>query len=499
MVNKLIFLFLLFPAILVSGEFTASVSSNQINLGESFILNLMLKDASSQSAPSVQSLKNFFDIASQQQLFSTSIINGHSSSSTTWKFTLIPLREGEIVIPSIQIDSSQGILATKPIMIRVSKGAQAAGVHSSDADDVVLTTEVSNATPYKNEPVAYTVRIVAKKDLADIKMQKFSIENAIVESSGEPKIYQKVVEGVSVGIIEFDYLITPLKAGQLKIPSTVIQGAMPIKRKTQRRSFFDDDFDPFSMMGRYELKPFALTAEETILEVQPAIEGIVPWLPARSVQIEEVWNEAQTFQIGEPFTRSFKIVAEGIKSSQLPNLNDLQISDNYFKIYADKPEMGDEESKGIIKSFRKEQYTLIPQQAGALTLPEISITWWDVAKKEKVVTRIPSRMLHIMPAPENTLKNPVPNPMEEQNSVSATPIAAAQKNPILYGCIAGLVILLIAALIWGIVLQKKIMQIKGGPAKKSDRQEIKLQNLDSNDEKPAKANKREKLPDLNPT
>ena len=60
--------------------------------------------------------------------------------------------------------------------------------------------------------------MMAKKDVVDIKMPKFSLENAHVEVHGEPKTYHKVIEGVNVGIIEFDYLITPLKPGVLKIP-----------------------------------------------------------------------------------------------------------------------------------------------------------------------------------------------------------------------------------------------------------------------------------------
>src|SRR5262249_49810796 len=132
------------------------------------------------------------------------------------------------------------------------------------------------------------------------------------------------------------------------------------------------------------------------------------WIPARSLKIEELWDETQTLQVGEPLTRAFNITAEGLKSNQLPSLNEQQISDNHFKIYADKPVLGDEAQDGGIKSYRKEQYTLIPQKSGKLTLPEISVAWWDVIKKEKVFAHIPARTLQILPASEHAANNIAP-------------------------------------------------------------------------------------------
>ena len=268
MVRRLMFLFLLLPLFLFSGEFSASVSKNQINLGESFTLYLTLKGGSSKSAPSIDPLKKLFFIYSQQQSSNTVIINGQVTVSKTWLFTLIPQKEGEVEIPSITLDTSEGILTSEPIKMRIVKGNAAEGSSdSSDIKGVTLTTSLTNAKPYKNEPFIYTVRLASKRELANIKMEKIDIEDAIIEANGEPKNYEQVVDGIRVGVIEFSYLITPLKAGPLKIPSSIIQGVIPIRRKSQRGSFFDDDFDPFSMMhGFDQLKPFALATEEAMLE-----------------------------------------------------------------------------------------------------------------------------------------------------------------------------------------------------------------------------------------
>ena len=493
-------IFLLLPPLLFSGEFTASVSRNQVGLGESFTLHLTLKDVSHKGNPNIDALKKSFLINSQQQSTNTFIVNGQYSSSNIWKVVLIPQKEGDAVIPSISIDTSDGTLSSQPITIRVVKGAATGSAEPSPLSGLTLTTDVSNAKPYKNEPIIYTVKLISKSGLANIQIQPFTIEDAIVETNGDPKVYQKVIDGVGVGVIEFSYLITPLKAGVMKIPASTIQGMISVKTKPQThpRSFFDDDFDPYSMMSGFErYHPFGMAIDESVVDVQPPKAEINPWLPAKSFKIEEVWNESSSLQVGEPFTRSFNIVAEGIKSSQLPSLNDLQISDHSFKIYADKPELGDEVKDGIVKSYRKEQYTLIPQQAGSLTLPEISIAWWDVAKKEKVMARIPSRTLEILPAPEVALRNET-----AQGSVAEEPEAkamAVQRDPIIYCVIAGLGILLFAAIVWGIALQKKIGRLTEVPVAPAPVVQRALLAPKVEKKKATVKDKNEKLPDLNPT
>ncbi len=491
MVTHLVFIFSLLPLLLFSGTFTASVSHNQVNPGESFTLNLTLKDSSAKGSPTIDSLKSSFIINSQQQVYSSSILNRQVTSSTTWTYLLIPKEEGRITIPSLHIDTDQGTLSTQPLEIQVVKGAASV---DSDLLGITLATEVSNAKPYKNEPIFYTVKLSSKRNLANIKMEKIQIEDAVIEVNGEPKIYEQVIDGVNVGVAEFSYLITPLKAGFLKIPSAVIQGGIPTRRKTHINSFFSDHFDPFAMMqGFDQLKPFALETEETLLNVQPA--SLSPWLPAQSLRIEETWIEPQSFTTGEPFTRSFKIVGEGIRSSQLPSLSELLVNDHSFKIYADKPEFGDEVRDGQIKSYRKEHYTIIPQQPGTFTLSEISVPWWNVMQKEKAFAHVPSRILQILPAAESIQ----PKPTSSHDPSTATQPKPTERDPILYALIAALTFLLLGAVFWGISLQKKIGRLSQMPVSREKFEKEPVSPIPDKTPVKQKKNKNEQLPDLNPT
>ena len=459
MVKQLICLILLFPTLLFSGEFTASVNRNEVNLGESLDLSLTLKGTSTKYTPLINVVKQAFIIHSQQQSSNTTIINGQMSSSINWTYSLIPQKEGEIIIPPIKIDTENGTLATESISIKVVKGNSS---HASEPMGMTLTTHVNNAQPYKNESVIYTVRLTSKEHLVNINMQKIQIEDAIVEHIGEPKILERMSQGIRVNVVEFSYLITPLKAGNLKIPPAIVQGSIPLRKKNHLRSLFDDDFNPFSMMQGFErIKPFALTTEEVVLDVLPPSSNVTPWLPAKSFTIEETIDESHSLKTGEPFTRTFHITAEGIRANQLPNLNDLQMEHPDYKIYADKPELKEEVKGETLKSFRSEAYTYIPKHSGSLTLPEISVVWWDRVNKEKVIARVPPRTLHILPSGEeeftkNEISLATDEPIQKNTELKSE---VSEKNPSYYGLIISLIFLLVGAITWVIFLQKKITRL----------------------------------------
>lgn len=495
MVKKTFFTFLSITStvLLIAGEFTASVSTTQIRLGESFSLYLTLKDTFPKEAPEVSTLTKHFLVHSQQHSTNTSIVNGKVSSNITWKLSLSPRIEGKVQIPSMTIETEEGLLSTQPITLNAIKSPSSQS--NNDHSGLNITSNVSNSSPYKNEPFIYTTHLSSKLPLYNIQTQKMHVEDAIVELVGEPKLEEKVIGGVLLHVVDFTYLITPLKAGPLTIRPITIQGAIPQKRKEQFNSF--DDFDPFAIMQGFDrVKPFTLITEEIQLDVQPAVSEVSPWLPAKELTLEEQWPNDQTLRLEEPFSRGFLIQAKGLKASQLPHLEDMHNQNALFKAYTDKPEEQEEVLQGQIQSKRKEQYTLIPQQAGTWVLPEISIDWWDSIKKEKRTTTLPARTVQILPALATTSlpQQKDPSPLD---TTTNTTNSSAQPTVALYGIIGMLTLFLTAALLWGLTLHRKIESLT------LSKKPIQPSPIDQ--KKPisqgaiAQKEKKEKLPNLNPT
>ena len=498
MVMRTLYLLLLCPFFVFSGEFVATVDRNEVYMGESLTLSLTLKEVSPRGMPTAGRLKKSFKVNSEQQSSNTVVVNGRITSSTSWQFVLTPISEGDHTIPSISVHTSDGTFASDPITIHVMQGISSKSADVSDIEGVSFTSEVSNASPYKNEQVSYTARLTLKRNVANIQMQKLNMEDAIVELSGEPKVFEQVVNGIRADVIEFNYLITPLKSGPLEIPSAVVEGGIPVKRRPNAGSLFDQDFDPISMMqGFNHLKPFQLSTDPISLEVQPPVPGLEPWLPARSLFIEESFDSSQTLQVGNPMMRTITIRAEGVKASQLPDLTQLQSDDGTFKVYADNPQLKDEMKSSRIQSLRQQDYTLVPQIEGLVTLPEISVRWWDVVAKKKRITTLPARSLQIAPAI---------SPQEIAITASipevSTPVVVEKNNTFLYVIIGSLGSLLLVAIVFGIWLLRKMNLMKQPPCV----QEVKAQNgpvnppiFDEEPKEPTAKEKKESLPDLNPT
>lgn len=499
------FLTLISAEFLIAGEFTASVSSTQVDLNENFSLILNLKDASPKEAPVLSILKKNFLIHSQQQAMNTSKVNGKVSLNIVWKLSLTSKVEGNVEIPPIAVDTTEGLLFTQPISLRVLKGSSSSRTSSVD-NGLNITAKVSNSSPYKNEPLLYTAFLSSKLPLYHVQTQKMQVDDAIVELQGEPKIEERAIDGVLFQVLEFTYLITPLKTGTLTIPSIAVQGAIPQKRKGGSSSFFNDYLDPFSLMQRVEsLTPFTLMTEEIALDIQPALPEVSPWLPAKDFSLQEVWSSDQTFQVGEPFSRGFLMKAEGVKVSQLPRLEGLQGDSSNFKVYADKPEEQEKMQQGVIHSSRKEHYTLIPQQSGTQVLPEISISWWDSINKEKRISTIPARTVQILPSLETTSSShdEIAFAQDTSSVPREIPTASTDLYLIFYGIIGILIFFLMAALFWGFTLQRKIASLTQDPSQKAVKQNKptapKVQKPIPPSVTVIQRERKEKLPDLNPT
>ncbi|MGE0634637.1 MAG: BatD family protein, partial [Pseudobdellovibrionaceae bacterium] len=244
------FLNLISTTLLGAADLTASVSSTQVELNDRFSLYLTLKDSSAKEAPDISALKEHFLIHSQHKSTNTTVVNGKVSSNITWKLSLTPKVEGQVQIPPMSINTADGVLSTQPILLNVTKGGDRQS--SEDRMGLNMFVKTSSAAPYQNEPIIYTALLTSKLPLYNVQTQKMQVEDAIVELIDEPKLEQKVIDGVMLYTIELNYLITPLKNGSLTIPSVAIQGNILQKRMGQLRSFFTDDFDPFSAMQGFE-------------------------------------------------------------------------------------------------------------------------------------------------------------------------------------------------------------------------------------------------------
>lgn len=369
--SLLIALFLIITNIALA-DVNAEVDRTSVSEGES--ITLTLSSNSSNDSPDLSILDANFDRLGTSQSHSTSIINGNVSSESTWIIQLMPKQVGSIIIPPITIGNEK----TTPITIEVTKQSASpnntpkaiTGSATQPNANMFFEATVDKKEAFVQSQIIYTQRFYYRPDLpiSDISIDELSIEGASVETLNTkgPK-YQKEINGAVYQIIEGTYAIFPEKSGELHIPSRTLTVQMQASM-----------FEPPRIAK--------LRSDELTMTVLPQPNKTTPWLPAKSVTLQENWSTSPpVFKVGESVTRKITMIADGLSQSHLPPLAETTIDG--LKMYADKPETRNTVSTQGIIGTRTDSVAIVATKPGTFTLPAINIKWWDTKENaEKTAT-----------------------------------------------------------------------------------------------------------------
>ncbi len=298
-------------------------------------------------------------------------------------------------------------MSTLPLTLNVDRPApKISSQISKDGSTVSISASASTQTPFRNQPIRYTIKCIVRGAISKVAMDDITVPNAIVERQGKPDIHDQFEKGVPVRVVEIHYIITPLQAGKVTIPSAVLKGEIESSALGPMVDPFGGQFmtspqaqQALNFFSAYWGDPFSVASNTIELDVKPPVGAMDPWLPLKSLKVEDSIDASQAVHVGEPLSRKITLRAEGAVGSQLPDLGDQQ-DNRDFKIYADKPEMGEDVdgNTDTISGWRKESYSMIPQRAGRLVLPAIKVKWWDIAKSKIALAELPEKVVHVLPA-----------------------------------------------------------------------------------------------------
>lgn len=384
MSNKLVKLLVqaifIFAANCYAADFNASVSSVYGNVGQGVTLILKLVDADPKENPDFSPLLQSFVVTAQQKFSSTKIINGHRSTETTWHLNILPKRNGKINIPRISIKTKQGIFSTEPLEIDVAASNKQL---TQSEQDISITTEVSKTKTYLREPVIYTIKIISDLPWTSGSVPEITSEGALVEiASGWPKQYKQMHGNRYATITEIKYFITPVNSGEVELSAPRLEGEIQSARGM--------------LGGYYDLHPFAIHGKTMILNVLEPPIAAKDWLPLQDLNVHENWSDLDNIKVGDTITRNITLVATGGFSSQITDMKSLQ-EDPRLKVYVNKTENLDDldPKSNTILSTRKEEFSLVPKEAGIIYLPEIKIPWWNLRTKQLEYATLPEKRISV--------------------------------------------------------------------------------------------------------
>ncbi len=382
-------------------SFDAIVNRTTLPEGETLVLTLELKDDDSSTAPDVSALSKNFTILSVSNGYRTHIINGDVSKSRQWNLVLIPNQAGDLVIPAIKLDSYQ----SQPINLKVIPAGQEEELPKAKVNtpQFKISGTVNNKSPYVQQQVNYRLVIHDSGGLqGESPVFLGGNDDWTIKALGQPKVETKIVNGRTLREITFDYALFPLKSGDLTVPAVRFNGYY-LSKETRHDPFarFFEDEDLFTGFGLHDVfaskTPVVLTTKAIPLKVLPALNNTGWWLPAKDVSLHaEFENAKPNFKVGEAVARTIYLKAVGALDTQLPEIKFAEVDG--VKQYPEKPIVATSVENGQVVSVAQITNVYIPSVSGEITLPEISVSWFNTSSQQAAVSSIPAYKTNVVAA-----------------------------------------------------------------------------------------------------
>ncbi|MFZ8864710.1 MAG: BatD family protein [Rickettsiales bacterium] len=360
--------------------FEASTNKTNFSKGEEIILTLTLSDLDTNKVPDISPLlKTGFILKRKNYSSKTSYINGKYTKNMSWIYYLTTKLTGNITIPEISIETEQRTLKTTKKNINIDVNSE---VISHAQDKIKLTHILETETPYVNQTIILKAKITRLVNSYNNEFILPESEDALIELITEPKSYRDLINNQEAIITEYNFSVTPIKAGKIKISSAKYKG----KILSNNNNSYNNINNIFGFTDFNEYEDFFISNNDIVLNVKDRADPSKEWLPLKSYKITTKLPDLnKTIYPGDPIEFSIIIDAYNAKKAQIPDLIFNQT--DQYKIYRDQAEIEEnfELDKFELQTKKIEKFTIVPLVAGEINLKNIEINWFDV-KNHKFVT-----------------------------------------------------------------------------------------------------------------
>ncbi len=357
-----------------------SVFSDRYSVAEGETLRLTVEvDQRASGRPDFSPLTRDFHFLGSKQMTVSSFANGENQYTTRWQILLRPRHSGELQIPPLQFNNE----LSQPLLISVAGETGAAAIISNDA---YLESAVDGYEVYQGSQVLYSQRLFHLDDLPPMaSLSEPLVPDAEIVPLGEQLQYTREINGQTYKVVEQNYALFPQQAGQLLIPAAHFSAGPGTPELNSEPIFIDVLPQPSQKIRGY-------------------------WLPSNRLSLEDLTQSPNHLTVGESQTRTLKMTAEGLLAEQLPSLFSLR--NELATIEIEDVQLEQKNTvKGIISS-RTETVHITPLERGEVTLPAITIPWWNLTldKSEKVsLAQVVLRVEPASPEKESLTVSPAPS------------------------------------------------------------------------------------------
>ena len=365
---------------LLMAALTTSVDRNPLPPDSPVVLTVELEGSSEE--PDFAVLEKQFQILSSRSGTNISVVNGDARRVRNWEFSLLPRPGSTGRIPALKA----GSFRSQPIQLQFSDDPALA---AQNAQVATLAMSLSHAAApvHVGEQLILDVELRVQPGLANTRLNPPTATGAVLEPLGKAQESTEVVKGIRYEVYSWRYAVFPEQSGDLTIQPPVFQ-AEQISRRGSRNPFGS------ALFGGARTPVVARAQPKTIRieAVPPGGDG--PFLPARAVSLhEQILPEAEAATVGEPLTRVIELRVDGQLLSQMEPL-DVALPQG-ARSYPEAPQGESLAAQLGVQARQTSRWVVIPERSGNLTLPGVTVRWWDTEADRWRDARLPERRLTV--------------------------------------------------------------------------------------------------------
>lgn len=445
---------------------TATLTHDSIYDGDTVTLIIESADRGHTGEPDLAALQKDFEVLGTRNSAQTQIINGRRTDKRQWHIELAPKDSGTVTIPAIAVGSD----ITEPLQLTVRPQPAAVAAGTGQPVFVKALMEPADGNVYVQQQIHYILKLFYRDSLSEGAFDDLDIKDALIERLGDDKRYSTTINGERYQVLERRYAIFPEKSGELVIPAAVFNGRMAgasLRRgRTTGMSSMMERFLGDSVM-RAPGKRIRLRSDAISLDIKPrpADYSGEHWLPSEQLVLGDSWADGPPeFRSGEPVTRTITLEAKGLESSHFPEINLPGTAG--VRMYPEKPEHETRTDGEWVYGISKQTIAYVPVATGRITLPEISIDWWDTTTQQQRSAVIPAWEINVL-AGQGGASDAIPPPVDASDTVELLDVADTVTDEpqtiVAYLLKTALAVLILSALIMaGLVWRRRAATIGPG-------------------------------------
>ena len=383
-------------------KFTAATSHTEVNTGDRFQIQFTANaNITNFKAPD---LSDFRVLSGPNQSTSMSWVNGNMTSSISYSFVLMAVKEGTFTIKPALAAFDGNAYKTNSLTINVGKGVNVQQqqqnnkteetINVSKADvskDLFIKSSVSKSKVYQGEYLVATYQLFTKVNIVANELVKNADLNGFWSQEidlGQAQWSQEVIGGYRWNVATIRKIVLfPQRSGSLTIDPLEMKFVIQRRATGGGNSVFDQFF------GRVENVEYNLKSEPIKITVLPHPENKPESFNGAVGQFDFTSNISTTkVKANEAVNLKFRVSGKG----NLPLVDKLTIDfPKDFETYDPKVVDNFKTSANGVSGYKEFDYLIIPRHAGTFTIEPIEFSYFDPSTKKFKTVSSPTFTLEV--------------------------------------------------------------------------------------------------------